>query len=527
MSIPIKYNSENIIEGTSPVVILGPNGSGKTRYGLQLADWNNADTIAALRNIALSENVPMQSLSQAEQELKNQKNDRKKRPWNIASEINNLFAKLMVEDSASAIEFRDKYREENAQPDTTKLMRLSKAWHLLFPGRHIEFKGYTPRVTSEYVVGGATYPAQQMSDGERVALYLAGRVLDSNPGVILIDEPEVHFHSRLAIQFWDELERLRADCRFIYITHDLTFARSRSTNDFLIVRPGKDPELIDLAGAGIPADISESILSAASFSIFANRLIFCEGTESSYDQIFLRAWYNKRTDAVIPVGSCRDVLRCATTFRESNILSGVTALGIIDCDYWPKTFLASLPTGISILPVHEIESIFCIKPVFISLAKYMGKKNSDADLLYNDFLGEARSRFTNGLLLKQISERFRCRCEDQVHKAMNALDVSGTETDVQANHCSALSPKNWNVQPEKIFEEEKSLIEDALNSTCENFLKILPGKVYFPILVKKLGLSSASYVDLIADSLRSKKGDALYELGRSIRDSLETIFPNS
>lgn len=527
MSIPIKYNSENIIEGISPIVILGPNGSGKTRYGLQLADWNNADTIAALRDIALAENVPMQSLSQAEQELNNHKRQRKKRPWNIASEINNLFAKLMAEDSASAIEFRDRYQEENARPETTKLMRLSKAWHYLFPGRHIEFKGYTPRVTSEYVAGETAYPAQQMSDGERVALYLAGRVLDSNPGVILIDELEVHFHSRLAIQFWDELERLRSDCRFVYITHDLTFARSRSTNDFLIVRPGNDPELIDLAGAGIPPDISESILSAASFSIFANRLIFCEGTESSYDQKLLRAWFNERTDAVIPVGSCRDVIRCATTFCESNILSGVTALGIIDCDYWPDTFLTSLPTGISILPVHEIESIFCIKPVFILLAKHMGKNATEANRLHEDFLNEAKLRFANELLLKQISERFRCRCEDQVHKAMNVLNVSGTETEVRANHCSALSPENWNVQPETIFEEEKCLIENALNSTCENFLKVLPGKVYFPILVEKLGLSRASYVDLIADSLRSKEGDNLYELGRNIRTSLGSILPNA
>jgi len=70
MSIPIKYSSENTIEGTSPIVILGPNGSGKSRYGLQLANWNNAETIAALRNIALAENIPMQPLSQAEQDLK-------------------------------------------------------------------------------------------------------------------------------------------------------------------------------------------------------------------------------------------------------------------------------------------------------------------------------------------------------------------------------------------------------------------------------------------------------------------------
>jgi len=275
MSIPLKYDSDgNVLEGSKPVIILGSNGSGKTRFGLQLASWNSAETIAALRNIALEENIPMQSLAQAEQELTNHKNLRRKRPWSISSEINNLFAKLMAEDSAAAIDFRERYQSGITKPETTNLMRLQKSWQLLFPGRHITFKGYTPKVTSEYVAGETDYPAQSMSDGERVALYLAGRVLDASPGIIVVDEPEVHFHSRLAIQFWDELERLRADCRFVYITHDLTFARSRDTDDYLIVRPGKQPELIN-TGSGIPSDVAEDILSAASFSIFADRLIFC------------------------------------------------------------------------------------------------------------------------------------------------------------------------------------------------------------------------------------------------------------
>jgi len=387
MSIPIKYhNSGKTIEGTNPVVILGPNGSGKSRFGLELANWNNAENIAALRNIALAEHVPMQSLSQAQQELNNQKRQRRRQPWNITSEINYLFAKLMAEDSASAIDFRDRYQEENIRPETTKLMQLSKLWHILFPGRQIEFKGYNPKVTSEYLVGNPVYPAQQMSDGERVALYLAGRVLDADPGVIVVDEPEVHFHSRLAIQFWNELERIRDDCRFVYITHDLIFARSRSTDDFLIMRPGIEPELIDLAESGIPSEISESILSAASFSIFATRLIFCEGTETSYDQMFLRAWYCEESDAVVPVGSCRDVIKCTTAFSESSILSGVTAIGIIDSDYWPESFLSSLPSGINILPFHEIESLLCHKPVFLALARHMGKNANEANQIYIEFI---------------------------------------------------------------------------------------------------------------------------------------------
>ncbi len=180
MTIPIKYNAaHDIHKGDSPLVIIGPNGSGKTRFGLQLVQWNDAETIAALRNIALEPNIPMQSLIQAEQELTNHKQRHRQQPWHISSEINNLFAKLMAEDSASAVDFRDTY-QDGAEPQVTKLMRLQEAWERLFPGRRIVFKGYAPKVTSEYVAGEQEYAAQSMSDGERVALYLAGRELLSN-----------------------------------------------------------------------------------------------------------------------------------------------------------------------------------------------------------------------------------------------------------------------------------------------------------------------------------------------------------
>jgi len=57
--------------------------------------------------------------------------------------------------------------------------------------------------------------------------YLAGRVLDSESTIIIVDEPEVHFHSRLAARFCNEMKALRPDCRLVYVTHDLPFALSR------------------------------------------------------------------------------------------------------------------------------------------------------------------------------------------------------------------------------------------------------------------------------------------------------------
>jgi hypothetical protein len=525
LSIPIKYKTDGTqLEGVTPLVILGPNGSGKTRYGLELSNWNGAENIAALRNIALEENIPMQSLTQATQELVNHKRQRTKRPWTISSEINNLFAKLMAEDSAAAVAFRDNY-EDGIEPEITKLMKLQKSWHTLFPGRKITFGGYSPKVTSEYTEGEAPYPAQSMSDGERVALYLAGKVLDANSNIIIIDEPEVHFHSRLAIQFWDELEKLRSDCRFVYITHDLAFARSRCTHDFLIIRPGQEPDLINI-DEGIPPDIAEDILSAASFSIHADRIIFCEGSESSYDQRLFRSYYNGRTDAVIPVGSCKDVIKCTATFRDSNFMDGVTAHGLIDRDYWPEVFINSIPDGVHIIQFHEVESLFCESNIFVSIATHLGRSQDQANILYQEFLQESAVRFVGGLLLKQISERFKTRCSEQVNIALNSLSIDGNEEDVKTNHRESLAPSQWNVSPDDIFEEEKALIANALIAPFNELISLLPGKVYLGILVGKVGITKEAYIDLICKSLDSIEGEPLHELGQTLRGLLSGMLPN-
>jgi hypothetical protein len=47
-------------------------------------------------------------------------------------------------------------------------------------------------------------------------VYLISRVLRAPPGVVVVDEPEVHFHALLARTFWDTLQTERDDCRFVF-----------------------------------------------------------------------------------------------------------------------------------------------------------------------------------------------------------------------------------------------------------------------------------------------------------------------
>jgi hypothetical protein len=524
MSTPIKYNAAGKThEGDAPLVIIGPNGSGKTRFGLQLTQWNDAEFIAALRNIALEQVIPMQSLAQAEKELRNHTQQHTKRPWRISSEINNLFSKLMAEDSASAIEFRDSY-QAGAEPKITKLMRLQESWQRLFSGRRIVFKGYTPKVTSEYVAGEQEYAAQSMSDGERVALYLAGRVLDAKPGIIVVDEPEVHFHSRLAMQFWEELEHLRSDCRFVYITHDLPFAQSREASGYLVVKPGFDPQISSVE-EGVPPDIAKEILSAASFSIYADTIVFCEGTESSTDQRLFRAYFNERKFAIVPVGSCRDVMKCTAAFSQSSIVQGMSAIGIVDRDYWPDDFLDSLPSGIYVLPAHEVESLVCHKDIFLAVAKHLGKAEEARETLYAEFLDVAAAKFAGALKNKQISERFKNRCIDQFNRALNSLKVQDSDVATRENHERELAPDKWATPPQNVMDSETRTIEAAISKPAVGLIRVLPGKVYLGCLAAKLNVSKECYIGLIADALAAKDSSQLSVLRDDLRSAMGGFMP--
>ena len=71
-----------------------------------------------------------------------------------------------------------------------------------------------------------------MSVGERSVLYLAAQVLRvPESKIIIMDEPEVHLHPSLMGYLWDALEKVRPDCLFIYITHDVDFVTSRRASD--------------------------------------------------------------------------------------------------------------------------------------------------------------------------------------------------------------------------------------------------------------------------------------------------------
>lgn len=495
----------NELIGTSPVVILGANGSGKTRLAVQITQNGNAEFIPALRNIALPDQIPNWSLQTATNELNSRTNQRRNSSWELISDIDALFGKLWSSHAVEAMRVYDQVLEgkhPDSLPDTV-LSKTKELWKTVFPGRTIAFSDFSATVTNEYQ-SSTTYTAKHMSDGERTGLYLAARILDSSHKVVVIDEPETHFHSRLAVRFWDALESLCQDKRFVYVTHDLNFALSRKDADIILARPNQAPELVT-PGSSLHTDDVASILGAASFSVYAKRLVFCEGREEkSLDQELLRAWFNDRETALIPVGGCENVKRCTSAFQTSSVVSGFAAVGMIDRDHWPDDLLSNLG-GIHVLPVHEVESLYVLKPVYCAIAIHTGHSVEVLDNLYSTALNGFKNQMKGQLANKLICERFKARSMMLLERGFTT-NTDFINRDTLRSVLISQIPNNRAVMhPDEIWNEEAAIVDAAIQSDDPLvFLRVLPGKPLVGPAAASLGISKERYCELIKTALGSK-----------------------
>lgn len=514
------------LDGPMPIIILGANGSGKTRLAVEMTRQSGAEFIPAVRNIALPDQIPNWTLQTAINELTSRTNQRQNTYWELIADIDALFGKLWSSHAVEAMRVYDQLLEGKTPdnlPDTV-LNKTKELWRRVFPGRTIAFSDFSAKVSNEYL-GSAPYTAKHMSDGERTGLYLAARILDSSRPIVVVDEPETHFHSRLAVRFWDTLESLCTDKCFVYVTHDLTFALSRKDANIVLARPNQPPELIQ-PGTALPKEDVASILGAASFSVYATRLVFCEGREEkSLDQELLRAWFNDRDTALIPVGGCENVKRCTAAFKVSSVVSGFDAVGIIDRDHWPEELLTNLD-GVHVLPVHEVESLYVLKPVYAALAVHSGHQPDTVDGLYASALDGFRQQMKGNLSNKLICERFKARSMMLLERGFSANIDFQNRTTLKSALVTQIPTVRSVTGPGSIWDEEEAIVEGALASNDPvQFLKVLPGKPLVGPAATSLGLSKERYCELIKTALGSPD-PAFARLKTALEDALRPYLPS-
>ena len=181
-------------------------------------------------------------------------------------------------------------------------------------------------------------------------------MLAPNNSYIIVDEPENHLHLTICNKLWDELEKERYDCKFIYLTHNLNFATTRSNCTILWNKKFKPP--YDWDFEILPEN--EVIPEVLIMELIGSRknICFCEGkSRSSLDYKLYCILFPKYT--VIPVSGHRNVIDYVDSYNNTS--SFITqAVGIIDGDHHLPTQIEKWKQKkIYTLPINEIENILC------------------------------------------------------------------------------------------------------------------------------------------------------------------------
>ena len=366
------------------LVVIGANGSGKTRFGawLDTQDINVHHRMSAHRSLSFPENVQPTDLVEAERKLyfgdvriDNPAHFRQHIRWqnNPATALLNDFHPLVTLMVSESFSVSDQYRvvmqseSQYKAPPKTRLDMVKQIWESILPSRELVVNG--SRFETRNRQNNNIYHAKEMSDGERGVFYLIAEALSvPKNGVFIIDEPELHLHRAIQSRLWDAIEISRPDCTFVYITHNLDFAASRKDATKVWLREYMDGKW-DWEEVPEESGLQESML----LEVLGSRkpVLFVEGTRNSLDHFvygLLFAEYH-----IVPCESCEVVIHATKSFNALSNLHHISCSGLVDNDGRSADDVAMLERlNVKVLPVALIENLFVSEPVLTLAASRLG-----------------------------------------------------------------------------------------------------------------------------------------------------------
>lgn len=510
--LPAKQDtSEPVTINTKVLVVIGANGAGKSSFGRALQKQYKEKGIFISGMHALFNNSDEKEVPADGYELSHLQSIVAERIFMPRiSEYEKLILRLQAEEFETAVKFKEDCKQTSGlTPPVTKIDVIQGIWEKMFPhNRLVRKSGFLEIVSTNR--NSDSYKAGRMSDGEKIVFYLIGAALYApKDALLIIEEPEILLHDSIKNQLWDDIEALRPDCTFVYLTHDISFASSRHNSKRIWIRSYNfdttiwDYEQIE-SNESFPEELYMEILGSR------KPILFIEGTDTnSIDSQLYPLIFPNYT--VKSMGGCQKVIETTKASVQLKDFLTLDSRGIVDRDRRTQGEIDYLREQHIYVPdVAEVENLLLLEPVIKTVARRMLK---DPELVFKQVKENIIRMF-----IKEMDSQVILHAKHLVKKKLEiTVDKKINTVDELAEHVENIQN---NVHVNEIYNAiKKEFAQYAEDGDYKNILRVYNQKGVLPQcrLCSLCGLNNKeSYLNLILSILKENEEDA-----EIIRDAIK------
>ena len=325
----------------------------------------------------------------------------------------------------------------------------------------------------------------------------------------MIDEPELHLHKSVQTPLWAEIEKLRPDCLFVYLTHDVDFAAAKEGSKRIWVKSfdGTTWDWEELKeDSNLPSGLLLEVLGSR------KSVVFVEGDNGSHDVALYRAILP--TFLVIPRGGCSQVILSVKALKANAQLHHLQVYGIVDRDRRVPGEIQKLEQdSIFVLSVAEVENLFCVKEILKIVSQCLARDaNADFQAVSNTIFQRLQDELETQVSLRVASEiKFQLNMFDEKQKGVAALT-------------SALQSLTKGIDVGAIYSQTYAEFNTAiLKKDFESLLSIYNRKSLSSQASSALGLANGELPEMV---VRLAKGKGREEVANALKKYFGNFAPH-
>lgn len=235
------------------LIILGPNGSGKTSVANILSSTSSLFKIIPALNTIEINGDPKTIFKDVDDYNTDDYND-EFYSKDISKE--NMFLKLIVALCNDYLEYNSNIqdstlsKEFNQEANSSYYEKIRIIFESLFNIKlHLNFSGKQINVSTK--TGEKQFNFNDMSDGERTGFfYISTIIIAPKNSFLVVDEPENHLNPVIYNKLWDRLIQERSDCQFIFLSHTVDFIKSRTDFNVITINNFEYPDNFNVVKFG-------------------------------------------------------------------------------------------------------------------------------------------------------------------------------------------------------------------------------------------------------------------------------------